>query len=824
MFTGSSNNKNKRRTFFLFGSDSKNNDSPGKTKEKNLKPSTIPNNNRPISHKTIGPSPTQPLSKPPLKNTELALENIQTGNDDTFSKNSNKSTTITSNNQISRPHMVQRNKIRRPPPPVIEADTISKSLLQKTDKSKLAKSELLKNNSESNNIDCNIGPKKNGPFYVTSLNTSQKTSNNSYISESDSININEKGESFNIQSTSDNGTFEEKPSISSVVGKNHRTQKSEAEKLVNDIETYIKEYQEESSNINDFQYDEGSDNKETNQDYRDIYSNCDKDLQDELNIEPVMTNFDHLHISEHSSLANPISNVSPLNVVTDSDVTTTSLKNSLTIKNVTTNGLSSSNYLDGFNSDSSFSNSLPLENEIEDEFSYQENTNLNSAIRDNSYNPFFNTTAPSTSSIHISHNNISNGSESDVSMRDSLSYVKTNSSDNYNNGQQIQNEDYTIIHPSNNTIFQSEEPQRKLRVANEDHSIFFIKDDASTTDNDTDTIQSTDTGNKNGKNYTNIGSEEGAISTIDSHHSINDLLGTHTLSNELSSFRSNSSCINSPILANKSNVKSEISTINSGAKSINGGQSFSEHSSRSTEHTSKLVSSYVEELRLKYFPTSNFLEAPPNLPLALKQKNNLIQPKNIKVKIRTSTKQVGIKHGKVKQKLLSLETAIEDNKNISNNRERNSTFVDHTKEFHKFFSKENEQAENHNDKDKLFDSDSDYLNDIPGDEAYNSDDILAPLREKKGSSNSVSRSGTVISYYTRSKNNILKQMSDIPDLPSNISINNNQSGISPQKTSSFKNGRTRSESIASISTQFLTNKLSGSMGLHVTNPDSDSDS
>ena len=63
----------------------------------------------------------------------------------------------------------------------------------------------------------------------------------------------------------------------------------------------------------------------------------------------------------------------------------------------------------------------------------------------------------------------------------------------------------------------------------------------------------------------------------------------------------------------------------------------------------------------------------------------------------------------------------------------------------------------------------------------------------------------------------------MPDLPSNIYINTNQSGVSSSGTSMYKNGRTRSGSISSVNTQVLTNKISGSMGLHVTNPDSESD-
>lgn len=77
------------------------------------------------------------------------------------------------------------------------------------------------------------------------------------------------------------------------------------------------------------------------------------------------------------------------------------------------------------------------------------------------------------------------------------------------------------------------------------------------------------------------------------------------------------------------------------------------------------------------------------MPVALKQKNNLIQPKNIKVKLRTSSKQIGIKHGKVKQKLLALETRNEESDGTATGL-KNKINVDHTKEFHKLLGKENE--------------------------------------------------------------------------------------------------------------------------------------
>ncbi|AET39896.1 uncharacterized protein Ecym_5116 [Eremothecium cymbalariae DBVPG len=158
----------------------------------------------------------------------------------------------------------------------------------------------------------------------------------------------------------------------------------------------------------------------------------------------------------------------------------------------------------------------------------------------------------------------------------------------------------------------------------------------------------------------------------------------------------------------------------------------------------RLVSSYVEELRLKYFPTSNSLQPPAILPIALKTKNNLEQPQNIKVRIRTSSKQIGIKHGKAKQKLLSLETANEDDDILLSR-------VDHTREFQELLGKES-----------ISNEDQPLPYDIPGDEAYDSDDVMAPLKERKDdylhrATTSLKRTDTVTSYFTK---NVCRFLSD----------------------------------------------------------------
>ncbi|CAR23507.1 uncharacterized protein KLTH0E10758g [Lachancea thermotolerans CBS 6340] len=196
-----------------------------------------------------------------------------------------------------------------------------------------------------------------------------------------------------------------------------------------------------------------------------------------------------------------------------------------------------------------------------------------------------------------------------------------------------------------------------------------------------------------------------------------------------------------------------------------------------TEKSVRLVSSYVEELRLKYFPTSNTLQPPPDLPFSLKTKNNLEQPQNIKVRIRTSSRQIGIKHGKAKQKLLSLETAKEEDSSVhggllADDDQQISTKVDHTREFRNLLGKNNGEPNQQGHVGASSESDDEelYLQNIPGDEAYDSDDVMAPLREKRGHSgitfdedaqatglNSgnngrVGRSDTVTSYFTRKTN------------------------------------------------------------------------
>lgn len=266
----------------------------------------------------------------------------------------------------------------------------------------------------------------------------------------------------------------------------------------------------------------------------------------------------------------------------------------------------------------------------------------------------------------------------------------------------------------------------------------------------------------------------------------------------------------------------------------NGSVATTTSSSSRPDKSVRLVSSYVEELRLKYYKTSNFLAAPPNLPVTLKQKNNLIQPKNIKVRIRTSSKQIGIKHGGAKQKLLSLETANEDSGEgfgggkIQSN--KNRIGVDHTKEFHELLNNGGISKASNRTKERKTSQESTedlekYLYEIPGDEAYDSDDAMAPLREK-GSARShrgPTRSNTVVSYFTKNQGRLRSGTLDngyayLQDLPTNINLKDYEDRESV-------NDSGNEEPVVDDDSSSLepTFSYSKGQGLHVANPDTDSD-
>lgn len=104
--------------------------------------------------------------------------------------------------------------------------------------------------------------------------------------------------------------------------------------------------------------------------------------------------------------------------------------------------------------------------------------------------------------------------------------------------------------------------------------------------------------------------------------------------------------------------------------------------------------------------------------------------------------------------------------------------------------------------------------------AYDSDDVMAPLREKKTDANAknISRSNTVVSYYTKKQNRLRSGTVDIDylsnrELPTGISISDYKENdmMDPQRSSSINSEKSD-----------LTNlNFSFGTSLHVANPDSD---
>ncbi|CAR28326.1 ZYRO0F01452p [Zygosaccharomyces rouxii] len=384
-------------------------------------------------------------------------------------------------------------------------------------------------------------------------------------------------------------------------------------------------------------------------------------------------------------------------------------------------------------------------------------------------------------------------------------------------------------------------PRRKFRVVNEDRPTFYMNGFDEYLNKDNDEFDDTAT-------HYSIRSHESAfskgISTAPSEKSntyVPTNLNNQSLENNPAIFGIRSGVAGLDSASEKDILKSVVSSSRTKAGSIfTGPGSLSNHqSTRSNKSNNssttvssgspkpdksvRLVSSYVEELRLKYYRASNFLQAPPNLPVTLKQKNNLVQPKNVKVKIRTSSKQIGIKHGRAKQKLFTLETTDEDanedgtHKASSNNNKIN---VDHTREFHNLLNQKaspsKRTAQDHSPSKSKGDDDlEEFLHDIPGDDAYDSDDAMAPLREGEDTADAdVSRSNTVKSYFTKQEEKLqhINNSSQYEKLPTNINIQDYLDKDPISKTVSTQSGNSG-----------LNEPFSYGQGLRVANPDSSSD-
>lgn len=117
------------------------------------------------------------------------------------------------------------------------------------------------------------------------------------------------------------------------------------------------------------------------------------------------------------------------------------------------------------------------------------------------------------------------------------------------------------------------------------------------------------------------------------------------------------------------------------------------------------------------------------------------------------------------------------------------------------------------------------MNEIPGDDAYDSDDAMAPLRETGGarSLRGPTRSNTVVSYYTKNQNRFRSGTLDngyayLQDLPANINIKDYEDNVSVANSAIEES--IISDDSSSLEQTFPYNR---GPGLHLANPDTNSD-
>ena len=235
---------------------------------------------------------------------------------------------------------------------------------------------------------------------------------------------------------------------------------------------------------------------------------------------------------------------------------------------------------------------------------------------------------------------------------DSEEEFENHSSDDVEGIEEDENSD---VHSKNESFLltgQDEQGKRNFRIVNEEKPNFYFND--STTDEDNNSKINNEFNSTNNLMARSITSSLNEVNVYQNQNQNQSLSSdVNLLSNQPSTEESGNSLI-SP---------DELKSVNNEIEDAVMGKTSSTNSIEkpaTLDKNVRLISSYVEELRLLYYPTSNSLQLPPDLPYALKNKNALEQPQNIKVTIRTSTRQVGIKHGKAKQKLLSLETTKEE--------------------------------------------------------------------------------------------------------------------------------------------------------------------
>lgn len=583
----------------------------------------------------------------------------------------------------------------------------------------------------------------------------------------------------------------------------HKRQKSEAEKLVDDIDSYMNNQSLSPESIDE------------------------KALSPSQDILPPILGIDSERIDTNSILDSLYSNVPPLtvepNTEKDDDMRSEeekSYSNFSFVPDVEDDDSKSG--LESLESDRHEGSPVMLQDDVSNEDILRV-VNANSSYHSSS------TSSSISSSSSVAGLNCSYSSVAEVNNE-----VKSFESSHYNSETLIQQQ----------TTASNE--ARTLRVVNEDRPSFYLQA-TNTNDDDTTTVSSASFGPLKPlqNNYSEIDSKDvtpNIFSNMSTIPNADTSTSTETSSANMSTPKAYKSTTSTPLgtisaasesFTTPTNLHNEKEAQVDTESGISARSSMDKNSGISTniisprsENNFRLVSSYLEEIRLKYNPTSNFLEPPPNLPISIKQKNNLIQPKNIRVKLRTNAKQIGIKHGRVKQKLLTLETA---NENTTDTKRSSSSFpntptgsvIDHTKEFRNLLHKNTDK-----DVDQSSETGSeDYLDEIPGDEAYDSDDAMAPLREKKSrtatTDNTVTRSNTVVSYYTRKKNKLgtgyNEEEASEHALPSKLSMLDYANAETKAK-------RGRSESRASQLSAKTERDFMFRGPLHIANPsDSESD-
>lgn len=614
--------------------------------------------------------------------------------------------------------------------------------------------------------------------------------------------------------------------------KQHKRQISEAEKLVDDLDSYIKQQKEMS---------ESAGNGSKGEDVPNQFTSGNSNFADDSFLSPKSSTSSKSSINAESPIESPFTYVGPLNLPVED-------RNPLKNKEASLSKRRYDPFLD-----------LDVDN---DRFSFTTSLNDKSvkSIQHVALNDSMGA-APIITNYGYGYGAITdsdidtNGSENDETSR----LLGTGHDDDENLS--LKREPSITVQETGNELEFSdrntddeEAVSRNFRVVNEDKPSFYLNGNDNNT---TSTTNSTAT-----EDYERPQDGQSKLSLPDASDNYGELSITSTASSYEPTPGMRETGADDIILETKNMVplpdKSVSNDIEkpSGAPHVVDNLTTLSQSSRSSLTSSnnsssvsphpdkmvRLVSSYVEESRLKYYTTSNFLQAPPNLPISLKQKNNLIQPKNIKVRIRTSSKQIGIKHGGAKQKLLSLETTKEEeNENASDQLlgSRNRITADHTKEFHNLLSKgvirrqsnlfPNPQTfdtgsrgrttnETNADKDSEY-----YLEDIPGDDAYDSDDAMAPLRENRGSQSSkrVSRSDTVVSYFTKNQRRLRSGTLEnsyayLQGLPKDVNIDDYRAASAPHTLE-------RSDSKKSLASNILDPTYSNGNTLHVANPDTDSE-